>query len=272
MADPWNNATAYSPGALVSYNGRDYLRSQYPPTPTTGTPPNEEMGTDDKGVAIRTWTIYTPGYDAYGPTFNTTYFRIIQPTYSSDSEQPDFQYAGMTAYAENAYGTIGDPMAFVYGTTVEMDQAKANPAPTPDSPVCPADKCGVAMQQFAETGQIFIGADSTPDATNPRKYYIYVVFNHPLYFRRTITVLTRIQKTVTVYDSPDAPVVTYLDTYTLYVPDDRNYCSIFNLSGDYFVPANAAFEIIVPEDEFSSTGSTTYVFTSRGVVDATSND
>lgn len=231
------------------------------------------MGTDDKGDAVRTWMIYTPGYDAYGTTFNTTYFRLIEPTYSSSSEDPDFQYAGMTAYAENAYATIGDPMTYVYGTTIEMDQFKANTAPTPDSPVCPAEKCGVGMQQKAESnGQILIGAESTPDATNPRKYYIYVLFNHPLYFRRTITVLTRILKTVTVYDPPDPPVVTYLDTYTPYVPDDRNYCSFAPLSGDYFVPANAAFEIIVPEDEFSSTGSTTYVFVARGVVDVTSND
>jgi len=270
MADPWNNATAYSPGALVSYNGRDYLRSQYPLTPTTGTPPNEEMGTDDKGDAVRTWMIYTPGYETYSPTFNTAYFRLVAPTYSSTSATPDFQYSGEQFLEGNAYSPIvnGD---YTYGTTVEVDQAKANPSPTPASPVCPSDKCGVGMQQFAETGQILCGADSTPDTVEPRKYHIFVLFNHPLYFRRTITVLTRIQKTVTVYDPPST-VVTYVDTYTPYVPDDRNYCSFATLSGDYFVPANAAFEIIVPEDEFSETGFTTYVFTERLVSDVTPND
>jgi hypothetical protein len=54
MADPWNNATSYSPGATVSYNGLVYYRSQYPPTPTSGTPPNVETGTDDKGDQAKT--------------------------------------------------------------------------------------------------------------------------------------------------------------------------------------------------------------------------
>jgi len=272
MADPWNNATSYSPGATVSYNGLIYYRSQYPPTPTSGTPPNVEMGTDDKGDPIRSWTMLVGGYSYYQPKFNTTYFRLVQPPIDPETGLFEFQYSGDQFEATNAYAPIGDPIAFTYGKTVEVDQFKANTAPTPDSPVCPAESCGVGMQQFAETGQILIGADSTPDPDNDRKYYIYVTFNHPLYFRRTITVTTVVQKTVVDTESPTPVVVTYIATQTPYTPTDKNYCSYTFLTGDYFVPANAAFDIIVPEQVITPTGGTTYEFFSRFVSDVTPND
>lgn len=272
MADAWEPSVSYSPGAVVTYNGQTYVRSQYPETATGGTPPNQEISDDGKGVSIRTWTLYVSGYSTYSPKFYTTYFRIIEPPLSSDTGLPDFQYSGDQFAASNAYAPIGDPLTYVYGGTVEMDQAKENEHPTPNSPVCPSEYCGVAMQQFQENGLIACGADSTTDPIIPRKYYIYVLFNHPLYFRRTITIVTQIKKTVTVFD-PFDQTVTYENTYTPYVPDDRNYCTFTAMDfGSYLVPANAAFEIVVPPDVITETGSTTYEFIARGFSEASPND
>lgn len=272
MADAWNPATAYSPGAIVTYNGQTYYRSQFPPTPTTGTPPNVELSVDTEGDSIRTWTLYVPGYNGYQPKFQTTYFRIIEPPLSSETGLPDFGYSGSQFAKDNAYGTIGDVLGYTFGTTQEMDQFKANPSPTPDSPVCPAEYCGLAMQQWGEAGFVGCGVDSTQDSVNPRKYYIYVLFNHPLYFRRTITVVTQIIKSVTVYDPPST-TITYENTYTPYAPDDRNYVSFTTVSyGSYLVPANAAFDIVVPPDVVTETGGTTYQFSARGFSEATPND
>jgi hypothetical protein len=272
MADAWNPATSYSPGAIVTYNGQTYYRSQYPATGTGGTPPNQEMNVDSEGDLIRTWTIFVGGYSGYQPKFATVYFRIIEPPLSSETGLPDFGYAGGQFGAGNAYAPIENGIGYVFGSTIEMDQAKNNPSPTPDSPVCPAEFCGVAMQQWGENGFVACGVDSTPHPTIPRKYYIYVLFNHPLYFRRTITVVTQIKKTVTVFD-PFEETVTYENTYTPYGPDDRNYISFSTIQyGSYLVPANAAFEIVVPPDETTSTGSTTYQFSARGFQEATPND
>lgn len=272
MADAWNPATAYSPGAIVTYNGQLYYRSQYPPTPTTGTPPNQEMNVDTDGDPIRTWTLYVGGYTNYAPTFHTTYFRIIEPPLSSETGLPDFGFSGQQFLKSNAYGRIGDVLGLEYGITEEMDQAKTNPSPTPDSPVCPAEYCGVAMQQFGESGYVACGVESSPHPTIPRKYYIYVLFNHPLYFRRTITVVTQIKKTVTVFD-PFESTVTYENTYTPYAPEDKNYVSLSTVQyGSYLVPDNAAFEITVPPDVVTETGSTTYQFVARGFSEASPND
>ena len=129
------------------------------------------------------------------------------------------------------------------------------------------------MQQYGvDGGFVGCGGDSIPHPTAPRTYYIFVLFNHPLYFRRTITVWTQIMKTVTVFD-PFEQTITYENTYTPYVPDDRNYCSLFLMDyASYLVPANAAFEIVVPPDVVTETGGTTYQFTARGFSEATPND
>jgi hypothetical protein len=230
------------------------------------------MSVDSVGVDIRTWTIFVSGYSGYQPRFHTSYFRLTEPARSEETGQPDFQYSGSQFRAGNAYSPIGDPLTLEYGQTVEEDQAKSNPSPTPDSPVCPAELCGVAMQQFQESGLAICGVDSIPNATTPRNYYIFVLFNHPLYFRRTITVWTQIMKTLTVFE-PFEETITYENTYTPYIPDDRNYCTIFGMDyGSYLIPANAAFQIDVPPDVITSTGSTTYQFTSRGFSEASPND
>lgn len=266
MAAEWDPGISYAPGASVTYRGLPYYRSQYPATATTGTPPNSEMSVDSKGTAVRTWMLFLGSYSSYAPRFASTYFRLIEPTFNSTDASAEFQYSGAQFEEGNAYSPIGDPAGTVYGITVEMDQAKTNPSPTPASPVCPADKCGVAFQNGQEQGLVQCSVDSQGDATNPRKYYIFVHFNHPLYFRRTITVITRVLMTETLGDPP-VTTETYLNTYTNVTPTDNNYCSSA-LSGSYFVPANAAFEILVPDD----TATATYAFAQRGLSDVTAND
>ena len=255
MATPWKSATAYSPGSIVSYNGLDYVRSQYPNTATSGTPPNEEMSVDTFGVDIRTWTILVSEYDFYAPTFQTNYFRLIQPTYNSTDINPDFQYSGPQFSKSNAYSAIGDidsPPYSTYGLTYEMDQAKDNPSPTPDSPVCPAEKCGLAMQQLLDdNGQIFCFAYSRAIVGTPRNFRVFVRFNHPLYFRRTITVLVRIRKETI---APDETTITYLNSYNDFIPSDRNYTELIT-NADYDVADNAVFVVIVPENEARPDGT-----------------
>jgi hypothetical protein len=261
MADAWNPATSYSPNAIVTYNGQTYIRSQYPVTATAGTPPNLETGVDGNGDEIRTWTLHVEGYYGYQPKFLTVYFRIIEPTEDPDTGVRDFFYSGGQFYASNAYAPIGDPSTYIHGGTVERDQFKSNPLGVPDSPVCPKEYCGLAMQQFQENGQVACDVADIPDDTNPLKRYIFVIFNHPLYFRRTIKVFTQIGKTVTVYD-PYSSTTTYENTFTNYLPDDRNYVTNTPLTS-YYIPENAAFEVTVPPNVYSASGSTEYAFTRR---------
>lgn len=270
MADAWNAATSYSPNAVVTYNGQTYIRSQYPAAPTAGTPPNVETGVDGNGDEIRTWTLYVEGYTGYQPKFLTSYFRIIEPPINSETGYYDFLYSGDQFYGFNAYAPIGDPSTYIHGGTVEIDQFKTNPSGGPDSPVCPKEYCGVAMQQLQEGGEVACGVTSRTDDTNPLKKYIFVLFNHPLYFRRTIKVFTQIVKTVTVYD-PASSTTTYENTFTTYLPDDRNYCTFTPLTS-YYIPDNAAFVVTVPPNVYSSSGSTEYAFTQAVFQEATPND
>lgn len=265
MADEWNPGTSYSPGAVVTYRGYVYERSAYPPTATSATPPNQEMSVDSKGVAIRTWTIQIPAGASASARFVTAYFRLIEPPFNSTSPTAEFSYSGPQFLEGNAYGTFGDTI----GTTVEIDQAKTNPSPIPDSPVCPANLCGVALQQGAE-GVVQCDVAAQGDTTDPLKYYIYVLFNHPLYFRRSISVLTRILRIVTVYDPPSV-TETYENTITMVTPTDKNYCSI-GTGGSYYVPANAAFDITVPADVITDSGSTVYVFAGAALSQVEAND
>lgn len=286
MATPWNSGTAYSPGAVVSYNGLEYVRSIYPITATSGTPPNEEMGVDQKGDAIRTWTLLAGEYiGVWQPKFMTMYFRVIGPTWNTTDNTPEFFYSGPQSYAVNGYQVVREP-GYPYGESVEWDQFKDNPGTTPDSPVCPADKCGVAMQQFQETTSdpppdfpgpdyflpvIMAQADHIVKEDNDRIYYVYVRFNHPLYFRRSLTVLTRVKKTKSL---PLPAETSYINTYTTYVPTDKNYVTstygVFD--PDYFTPANAAFDITIPTDVDEPDDKVTYTFEESEIVDATSND
>lgn len=263
MADEWNPAISYSPGSTATYRGFSYVRSSYPSSATGGTPPNEEMSTDSKGVAIRTWTLEIPPTATASANLTAYYFRLIEPTFNSTSPTPEFSYSGAQFIEASAYGSFGD-----LGYTVEWDQFKSNTSPTPDSPVCPAELCGVALQGIV--GSVALDVVSFADSSIPRKYHIYITFNHPLYFRRTITVITRIIRTVTV-DSPPSVTETYENTFTSIVPSDINFCTV-PIGGSYYVTANAAFDITVPPDVYSSGGSTVYAFAGATLSEVDPND
>lgn len=285
MANPWDASTAYSFGAVVSYNGIDYFRSQYPATATMGTPPNVELSVDPKGDPIRTWTFAstTPAIGGFPrqPTFHTCYFRLIAPDYNTTQLAPLYQYAGGTDYQINAYGSLVDPTSDVedMGYAIEYDQFQESPP----APAAQADKCGVAFQQYQEcsTGEfpapfrIDQGADiSVGSATitpgEPRTYSSFVQFNHPLYFRRTITCMTRIIKQVT---SSSGTVITYENNDYTVTPTDTNYVS--NLSNNtWYTAANASFTFTVPENTYGPgpDDSTTYALLYVIIKDVTEND
>lgn len=265
MATPWNSATAYSPGAVVSYNGLEYVRSKFPVTATSGTPPNEEMSVDTYGVDIRTWTLnfQLPAF----LRFDTQYFRTAIPPLDEDL-QPTYFFAGEELLTANAYD--GVPSIYGPGCTAEFDQFRNNPGTIPDSPVCPSGECGVAMFQFGFPPKIETFITSGGDGN--RTKYIFVVFNHPLYFRRSLTIATVIVKQVTPpFPDPVPPPVVDIN-YTNYVPDDRNYCDVDSLNNDYVIPANAAFSVVVPINTNNGGTVTTYTFGGAGLVSIEGGD
>jgi hypothetical protein len=222
------------------------------------------MSTDGRGVAIRTWTLDIPFSSTGSASYVTTYFRLIQPPFNSTDPTPEYSFSGPQFEEGSAYGSDVNG-----GTTVEWDQFESNTSPTPDSPVCPAERCGVALQQ-AGVGSVGCSVSSSGDPSNSRRFFIYIYFNHPLYFRRTITVLTRVLQTVTVYDPPSV-TATYQNTYTAIVPSDTNFC-IVPPGSSYFVSANAAFDIVVPNNIYTDDGSTVYDFAGLGISEIDPND
>ena len=267
MADPWNSTTFYSWTSQVTYNGLTYVRSQYPIAATAGTPPSEEMGTDPIGDPIRTWTIFRNYADFYNAsnTLTPRYFRLVNDW---DAATKNFvNYQGMTKFAQSAYDNPNfDPSDSLYtymdnGYTADMDQENL-----PNFVGVPADKCGVALQQYQEipvTYRQFVNPEAgimaytqtrhdlifqggnwieDPTATKPYKYYYFLFFNHPLYFRRTIKVAyTWINNSV----SPSVMDIVTNDV----TPTDANYCrSDFpnNGSQSYFQPSNAVWTFTLP--------------------------
>jgi len=168
----WDPATSYSPGASVTYLGLPYVRSQFPPTATSGTNPKEEMSVDPKGDAIRTWELSVPSPNVVNVPFHSGYFYlkaaersdgvyIKEPPLESYPGKlaPENPYAGSSENQQSAYGyttTLFYPE--IVGASVEMDQARAAvpagispPTPAiPAAPAMPANKCGLALQQFNE--------------------------------------------------------------------------------------------------------------------------
>lgn len=258
MADPWNSTTSYGPGSLVTYNGNTYYRSQYPNTATSGTPPNEEMGTDGLGDPIRTWTLWYTTLDFIGARNKVIprYFRLVNDWNATTKNLVTYQ--GMQKFAQSAYEE-GPLIYYSNGYTAEMDQSG------PGFGTVSADKCGVAMQQVQETGWsvaetppfegiyittyvrhdlIFQGGNwiEDPTATQPYTYYVFLIFNHPLYFRRNI------QLAYTWDDYSVSPVVTRMVTKD-YTPNDSNYgMGDFPNNGtqSYFQPSNAVWTFALP--------------------------
>lgn len=262
MATPWNNSTAYSIGAVVLYNGYEYVRSGYPTTATSGTPPNEEMSVDTYGVDIRTWRLKT----SLSPGFRQVsgyYFRLDFPS-------PD-NYAGLQFLQGNAYDYQNNPPSESdAGVTREYDQFTDNPSPSPDSPVCPSLKCGVAMQ-FDGIGAVNFTISTRPSAFGSRTYYVYLLFNHALYFRRTFTIEYETIATTTEKNPPEPPVSVITKHTQTYVPDDRNFAD--NVNNDYYVSGNSIFTIIIPPDEDSPDTSVSYgLYSDPRVTSISDND
>lgn len=266
MADPWNSSTAYSPFAVVSYNGLDYVRSVYPAIATSGTPPNEEMSTDSKGDPIRTWTL-NPTYDP-SPTisyFESYYFRLDFP------DDPDFPgYAGLGYLAGSAY-ELSAPSEFGAGVTREYDQFTINDSPIPDNPVCPASKCGVA-RQFPTIGDVSWAIYTNEVIDEPRKYLVFLTFNHPLYFRRSFSIKYKRSATTTPKDPPGPPVTVISTISSTYIPDDRSFAEILPAL-DYYTSANSIMTIVIPEDVDEPEQTITYNLVSVAIVtDISPND
>ena len=256
MALPWDSSTVYSPDTIVLYNGLEYIRSGYPETPTSGTPPNEEMSTDPLGDPIRTWILIQLGpiFISNAESFFCEYFRLIAPTYGTEQLEPDFEYYGYSNLANGAYGGNDE---YGRGTTIEYDQE------IDDSPACPADKCGVYMQQTQPAG-VFCAVTYTANLnpSTPRLNLAWVWFNHPLYFRRTITAMVRIEQRV--YPESGPPVITYINTDYPVTPTDNNYTQ----DGITKTTTNYSFTFTVPE----SSGNTAYGIAEVLIKDVDSND
>lgn len=264
MATPWNSSTAYSPNAVVSYNGFVYVRSRYPITATTGTPPDQEMGVDDSGFPIRTWTLNSL---ANGGQTNLTYFRTDILPYDSE-----LSYAGMTAAARSAYGAgFAPPEEYEVGMTAEFDQFKVNTAPTPANPECPADECGIAMQ-FLGLGIFYQLSINSGGAGNRTKFH-YLRFNHALFFRRSFSFLSIIKTTTTFKTSPPSPAVVTYDYISTnnYIPDDRNFCDQITIS-DYFVSANSIFSIVIPADVDDADKTVVYFYEGAAITSIEDGD
>ena len=320
----WNPTTSYAPGANVSYLGLNYVRSIYPISATSGTNPREEMGTDPKGDAIRTWLLTMPSPSASSQPYHIGYFSIKQPERSDGTYTktppltsypgklyPEHPYAGASNNQENAYGPIGDPPDVYLGTSVEMDQARSATVtpPLPSAPVMPANKCGVAMQNIQEvtgtrnTESAWAGVglavyqnlvfDSIEDRwkqTFPatgRKFYVFLFFNHPLYFRRQIILSIRISTynytggytipSIPPVDVPGTDEGVYSTTTETVTGTDNNYWSNVGSLADFIKPANSVFEYALPDNvttpgPYGSIDGTIYELVELFVSDVQSND
>lgn len=238
---------------------------------------------------------------------------------------PQNPYAGTSDNGSSAYGDIVDFYPEIIGATIEVDQERpespAVPPSTPAQPYAPAmpsNKCGVAMQQFQETlapsplpvgpyldaSNAYAGTtigiyrnltfDSVTDtwyqdfAATPRVFYIFLFFNHPLYFRRQHTITFRISTYSYTggYTIPGDPPVgvdgTHEGIYSSITQSvtgtDENFWSLQagNFSG-FIKPSNAITTYTLPDDEttpgpYGSVDGTNYELVECYVSDVEMND
>lgn len=327
----WDPATSYSPGANVTYLGLPYVRSQFPPTATSGTNPKEEMSVDPKGDAIRTWELRVPSPSVSSYPFHIGYFSLLAPERSDGiytkipplanypgKFYPEHPYASASNHQLSAYVFDPQPYENAIGSSLEMDQARAaTPAipPSipayPSAPAMPAAKCGVAMQQYQEviffpepTGSASANSrvttfqnltyNSITDTwyqdfgATPRIFYVFLFFNHPLYFRRQHTITFRISTLnytggYTIPDT-DPPVVVpgteegiYSSTTQTVTGTDNNFCTDAFSFADFIKPANAITTYTLPDNEttpgpYGSTDGTNYELVECFISDIESND
>lgn len=238
---------------------------------------------------------------------------------------PEHPYAGSSNEQMSAYGYIEGFSPELVGASVEMDQARAavppglNP-PTPgipSAPVMPEAKCGVAMQQYqetftpepippypyltasnayADTGlQVYQNLTYDPATetwyqdlgATPRVFYVFLFFNHPLYFRRSHTITFRISTYTYTggYTIPvDPPIVVdptaegvYSSTIQTVNPTDNNYWTSTANTGPFIQPTNAVATYTLPDNQtttgpYGSTDGTDYELVEVFISDVESND
>ena len=201
---------------------------------------------------------------AFTPPFFTYYFRLIAPTVSTVTGDNDFEYSGITNEQHNAYEAFDDEI----GYSRDWDQFVSNPSPDPASPVCPANKCGIALQQQqAPDINIFANAGRLNPGGSPNTYHVWLQFNHPLYFRRIITVTTRILKTTfTVPPAPPVPDEWLFQDYNI-TPTDKNYTNA-GVTIDYYNADNSVFTFTKP----ANTTLNGYTVGSPFIKDVSPND
>lgn len=237
---------------MVEYNNLVYKRSRFPNTVDVGPPPNEAMGVDPLGEPIRTWTLNQYDFDFLNKRNRIIprYFRLIQ---DYDTVAGFTNYQGMTKFAQSAYNYYFFDIKYSDGYTVEIDQSGSGFGDVP------ANKCGVALQQRQELNWdtyetpptfgveayiivrqnlIKVGGQwvEDPNAQPPFTYYAFLLFNHPLYFRRVFQLAY-------YYGDNASPSVNHEVTKN-FTPTDKNYCRrdfLNNGSESYFQPDNAAW-------------------------------
>lgn len=191
---------------------------------------------------------------------------------------PQHPYAGHLGPIYDAYSYFSESLGSLGSSVLwdqERDAVEADPGPPPVSevvsaPAMPATSCGVCLQQFQETSEplnisyAYAGTAATYKVNltynaeteswyedfyaRPRIYYIFLLFNHPLFFRRqhTITIRTSTYEYAEGYYIPGDPPIfvpgTHTGTYSsediTRLPTDVNYVT-GNLSSDYYIPVNA---------------------------------
>jgi hypothetical protein len=231
---------------------------------------------------------------------------------------PEHPYAGGSNHQLSAYVFDPQPEENAIGSSLEMDQFRAaTPAippsipALPSAPAMPAAKCGVAMQQYQEviffpepTGSasansgVYTFQNLTYDSINdkwyqdfaatPRIFYVFLFFNHPLYFRRQHTITFRISTLnytggYTIPDTDPAVVVPateegiYSSTTQTVTGTDNNFCTNAFSFADFIKPANAITTYTLPDNEttpgpYGSTDGTNYELVECFISDIESND
>jgi len=217
------------------------------------------MGNDPAGVPIRTWTLdfYTTGTGENRNRLIPRYFRLVEEW--DNSTKTIVNYQGMTNYATSAYQISFVP-DFFSGYTANMDQQDTGFGSVP------ANKCGVALQQWQEVSEASSYLNSpdagisartiiyhdlifqdgnwiqNPSASQPYTYYVFLLFNHPLYFRREFQLAYWWSDYD--YSPPQIKLVTKSVT-----PSDTNYCRgdfPDNGTQTYFQPSNAVWTFTLP--------------------------
>lgn len=253
------------------------------------------------------------------------YVKIPPQTSYPGKLYPEHPYAGLSDGQISAYGYINGLYPEIVGVSVDMDQARAEippgvdpPTPgIPSAPAMPEAKCGVAMQQYQETftpspippepylsptesyasTSVLVYQNLTYDpvtetwyqdlAATPRIFYAFLLFNHPLYFRRSHTITFRIStyNYTGGYTIPGNPPIVvdptaegfYSSSTQTVNPTDNNYFTTTANYGPFIQPSNAIATYTLPDNQttsgpYGSVDGTNYELVEVFISDVESND